>query len=812
MNLREDPNDRMFMLKSQLTEALEENAFIKSRLNAELKERHQMEAKYKELNKKFTESKKALQATGAALLQVHNQTSEMKNKRDEREIQLDEALNLNRNLNSKIAELETRLEQALLSNNSGSTTANLKRLIEDKEGLIKSMEEQQLQLQGQMSKIRRDNYRLGEENAELQEAVDAKNRKIANLVKKAATLEEELEAAHEFKRQTLSRGRTPNGSDGGRRPGGDRSSRDPAGPSGAPQAGAGPSNANGAKNDNKSALESRLNNFEGDKKYLEERMAQLELSLKQSESFIQLIHSNSQDNSPVKQSQFFPNPNNYPANGTQGIELPSLNAAPPGNEKPSMTSPRKSPGSTTRPKASAGAAILTPIPIESHEEELARVAQAQQQQYMQQQQLLQAQQAAAQAAHQQQLLQAQQAAAQAQAQQQALYQAQLQAQQQQQQLLLQQQAQQFQLQQQQQQQALAASQAKVNATNNNGELTDSLFSSSSVIEVSRVPNDVLDKPLSAPRQAVAAPVEAVAPVAAAAAVPPMVESSPASTSSRRSSKLKKGRSSKSEKGILIPSTTSSTLAAIPEPAAPAPAAVAATPAPIVAAPAPAPTPAPAPAPVVVAPAPVAEPAPVVAAPQAAPVASKPTSAAAAPVPTSASSKPTSASAASTVVAGTTDPATSGAPADARAGSARRSIRTPLSASGRRPTSSKAAASTDGSESVVYEFPPSGTIAGRYTDASVDELLKPDADVEVFKERLLELRKRVKRDIYAWTKSFVNEFQRQPNKQERKDVAGAMFKAYSGSQKLLKDLGVDIVGESTKLGRGSSVKFSGTAEE
>eukprot|EP01032_Pedospumella_encystans_P031885 gene31885-35991_t len=153
MNLRDDPNDRMFMLKSQLTEALEENAFIKSRLNAELKERHQMEAKYKELNKKFTESKKALQATGAALLQVHNQTSEMKNKRDEREIQLDEALNLNRNLNSKIAELETRLEQALLSNNSGSTTANLKRLIEDKEGLIKSMEEQQLQLQGQMSKI-----------------------------------------------------------------------------------------------------------------------------------------------------------------------------------------------------------------------------------------------------------------------------------------------------------------------------------------------------------------------------------------------------------------------------------------------------------------------------------------------------------------------------------------------------------------------------------------------------------------------------------------------------------------------------------
>jgi transcriptional regulator with AAA-type ATPase domain len=71
------------------------------------------------------------------------------------------------------------------------------------------------------------------------------------------------------------------------------------------------------------------------------------------------------------------------------------------------------------------------------------------------------------------------------------------------------------------------------------------------------------------------------------------------------------------------------------------------------------------------------------------------------------------------------------------------------------------------------------IAAKYTDENVEEMLKPDADVEKYKERLLELRKRVKRDIYAWTKSFVNEMQRQPNKQERKEVAGPMFKAYSG---------------------------------
>jgi hypothetical protein len=57
------------------------------------------------------------------------------------------------------------------------------------------------------------------------------------------------------------------------------------------------------------------------------------------------------------------------------------------------------------------------------------------------------------------------------------------------------------------------------------------------------------------------------------------------------------------------------------------------------------------------------------------------------------------------------------------------------------------------------------------------MLKADPDPEVYKERMIDLRKKVKRDIYSWTKSFVNENQRQPTKQERKDVAGNLFKAY-----------------------------------
>jgi hypothetical protein len=59
------------------------------------------------------------------------------------------------------------------------------------------------------------------------------------------------------------------------------------------------------------------------------------------------------------------------------------------------------------------------------------------------------------------------------------------------------------------------------------------------------------------------------------------------------------------------------------------------------------------------------------------------------------------------------------------------------------------------------------------------MLKPDADADVFKERLLTLRRKVKRDIYAWSKSFVNENNRQPSKEDRKTVSGRMFRAYSG---------------------------------
>ncbi len=71
-----------------------------------------------------------------------------------------------------------------------------------------------------------------------------------------------------------------------------------------------------------------------------------------------------------------------------------------------------------------------------------------------------------------------------------------------------------------------------------------------------------------------------------------------------------------------------------------------------------------------------------------------------------------------------------------------------------------------------------TIAAWYTKESVEEMMRVDANPDVYKEKIVEVRKRAKRDIYAWSESFVHEHKRDPNKTERNDIAGYMFSAYS----------------------------------
>lgn len=79
-------------LKMQLTEILEENSLLKSRVHAELKERHLLEGRNKELTDKLLDARKGLQETGTALFRVQQATEQLMNRRDQREVQLQRAI------------------------------------------------------------------------------------------------------------------------------------------------------------------------------------------------------------------------------------------------------------------------------------------------------------------------------------------------------------------------------------------------------------------------------------------------------------------------------------------------------------------------------------------------------------------------------------------------------------------------------------------------------------------------------------------------------------------------------------------------
>ncbi len=99
----------MGLLKIQLSETVEENSMMKSRLHVELKERHTLEMKNKELTEKLLDARKGLQETGAALYKVQQATDQLMRKRDQREVQLQRALDGNTIYEAKIAELEAKL-------------------------------------------------------------------------------------------------------------------------------------------------------------------------------------------------------------------------------------------------------------------------------------------------------------------------------------------------------------------------------------------------------------------------------------------------------------------------------------------------------------------------------------------------------------------------------------------------------------------------------------------------------------------------------------------------------------------------------
>ena len=141
-----------------------------------------------ELNRKFIESRKALQSTGELLLKVHNHTLELKNERNEHKAKLEGLSVLNKTLNEKVVEMSTKLEEINADGGMSKATITdfVEKLLSVKEDHIRAIEQQQVQLQSEMSKLRKENSDLLEAQREQQELILTTEQKIATLEKFSA--------------------------------------------------------------------------------------------------------------------------------------------------------------------------------------------------------------------------------------------------------------------------------------------------------------------------------------------------------------------------------------------------------------------------------------------------------------------------------------------------------------------------------------------------------------------------------------------------------------------------------------------------
>lgn len=265
------------LLQIQLAETMEENAFLKARLNAEMKLKRSLEGKNIELSQNLAESKKVLQSTGAALMQVHHQTNEMKSKRDERELQLSNAMSRNKDLQVQIDELEARLEELQFGNNPSQTMMETyKKMLTEKADLIVTLEEQQTNNQVQLSQLRKETILLKEAKDEMESKIEEKDRKIGTLLKKVSLLEEELKTVEDNLVQSIAASRATAGAGLTAALNSSQKVTLPTNNESAAAVGTIDHAAAPVLSTSVKQIETQLESFEGNRRSLEERLALLE--------------------------------------------------------------------------------------------------------------------------------------------------------------------------------------------------------------------------------------------------------------------------------------------------------------------------------------------------------------------------------------------------------------------------------------------------------------------------------------------------------------------------------------------------------
>lgn len=177
----------VLQLQMQLAKAMDDTSILRSRLRAELEHRQVLETKITDLTEKLSEARRGLSETKGALNKVQTVASQLITKRDEREVQLQQALDQNGIYERKIAELEMHISHLSHINeqNSNSNAEKANQAWIEKE---KQLEETVTEMREKLSQARKEIIRVSEEKENVEYMLEAKKRRIATLEEHIATL------------------------------------------------------------------------------------------------------------------------------------------------------------------------------------------------------------------------------------------------------------------------------------------------------------------------------------------------------------------------------------------------------------------------------------------------------------------------------------------------------------------------------------------------------------------------------------------------------------------------------------------------
>lgn len=186
-------------LQLQLTKVMDDASQLRSQLRVELEQRHRLERRIQELSDKLADAKQGLQETRAGLNKVQTVAQQLIGKRDEREAQLEAALEKNAEYARKIAELE--LHNAHLSQVSSprydSSNAMNEKLVNEQREKLRQQEIELHFVQTQLAASRRENFALGEEKKDIEYMLETKKKRIVALEEHLKTVEADLDQLRE---------------------------------------------------------------------------------------------------------------------------------------------------------------------------------------------------------------------------------------------------------------------------------------------------------------------------------------------------------------------------------------------------------------------------------------------------------------------------------------------------------------------------------------------------------------------------------------------------------------------------------------